>query len=126
MKRKKLCTSPRCDRVRSVLSVGWEEDVPELGRRSGEFDGDEGAVGVELRRADDVGFDFFLGLGILNRKLSAHGDAFRQDNHSAAGADGVRETVERMGFSRNVNDHRHLQQDALGAAALFGGLRTSH
>jgi hypothetical protein len=34
--------------------------------------------------------------------------------------------MQRGRFPRDVNDHRHLQQDALRAAALFSGLRTGN
>ncbi len=109
-----------------VGGVGWKEDVPELRGRGGEFHRHKRTVGVELRWTDDVGFHFFLGLGIFNREFCAHGDAFGQHDHCAAGAYGVRKAVQRVSLSRNVNDDGHLQQDALRATAFFGGLRTGH
>ena len=108
----------------SVRDVGREEDIPELGGRGGELNGDEGAFGTEDWRTNDVSLHFFLGLGIFHGNLRARGQAFRKNDHGAIGADGVREAVHGIGFSRQMNQHRHPEQNTLGAAAFLRGLRT--
>lgn len=102
--------------------VGWKEDVPELREGGGEFDGNQRAFGIELGRTHDVRFDFFLGLGIFDGELGAVGQALGQDDHGAIGADGVGDTVKRVGFARDVHEHGHPEEDTLGATALFIGL----
>lgn len=92
----------------SLGACWWEEDVPELRGGRDEFDGDEGAFGVHLGRTHDVSFDFFLCFGILDGKLGALRQAFRQNDHGATGTDSVRETVQWIGFSRQVNYDGHL------------------
>jgi hypothetical protein len=53
------------------IRVGWEVDVPELRGGSGELNGNEGALGIHLRRADNVGFNALLGFWIFDSELSA-------------------------------------------------------
>ena len=50
----------------------------------------------------------FLRLGIFDDELGALGKAFGQDDHGAAGAYGVGETVQRVSFAGQVNQYRHL------------------
>jgi len=57
----------------SVSSAGGKEDIPELGGRDRELDGDEGAFGVEDRWTDDVSLNLFLGLGIFDGNFCARG-----------------------------------------------------
>jgi len=109
----------------SVVGVGGEADIPELWERRSELNGHEGTLGVHHRRADDVGFHLFLGLGILNGNFGAGGQALGQDDHRPAGADGVRGAVNGIGFAFEVHENGHPKEHTLSAAALFIGLRTN-
>lgn len=64
----KLC---RAAGAECSVGVGWEEDVPELRGGSGELNGNEGALGIHLRRADNMGFDALLGFWVFDSELSA-------------------------------------------------------
>ena len=99
--------------------MGREKNVPECGRRSDKFDRDQRALLIHLRRAHDFGFDFNLRSGIFNRNFGAFADAFLENDHGPAGADGVR--VARHYFAGYVNDHGHAHENALRAAALLRG-----
>jgi len=110
-------------RGESVGGVGWEEDIPELGRGRGEFDGDEGALGVHDGGTDDVSLDPFLGLGIFDGKFCAGGQALGENDHRSAGADSVRGAVDGIGFALDVHEDGHPEKYTLSAAALLIGLR---
>src|SRR5208282_5066145 len=103
----------------------WEKDIPEIGKRGAEFDGDEGALGVHLRGTHDLSFHLILGLGIFEAEFRAGGQAFGKNNHRAAGADRVCVAVDGLGPAGQVNDNAHAQKDALRAPALFIRLGTS-
>ena len=106
--------------------VSWvrgEEDIPELGRGRGEFDGDERALGVHDGWTDDVSLDLFLGLGILDGKFGASGEALGENDHGSAGADGVGGAVNGIGLALDVHEDGHPEKNTLSAAALFIGLR---
>ncbi len=105
--------------------AGGKENIPELRGWGGEFDGDEGAFGVEDRRTNDVSLDLFLGLGIFDRNFCAGGQAFGKNDHGAVGADGVCEAVHGIGFAGQVNQHGHPEEHALRTAAFFSRLRAS-
>jgi len=94
-----------------------------LGRGGQKFDWNERASLAELRGPYHIHLDALLRFGIFERKLRACGEALGKNNHGAAGADRMRESVDRIRLTREVNDDRHAQQDALGAPAfLRGGL----
>lgn len=61
----------RTRRSKHLLRVRREENVPKEWSSGGEFDRDQGAFGVELRRAHDVDFHFSLRLGILDGEFCA-------------------------------------------------------
>jgi hypothetical protein len=102
-----------------LIYVGGEEDVPELGGRSEELDGDEGAFLIELGGAHDVDLDAFLRFGIFENELGARGQALRKNDHGAGGADGVGVADDGFRLAGKVGVHFHPQEDALGAAAFF-------
>jgi len=116
-----LCARDDARSSDASVDVRWKENVPKLGGRREEFDGHEGAFLVELGRADDVDFDLLLGLGIFEDELGALGKALGKNDHGAGGADGVGEAFDGFGFTGNVSEDAHAQQDALGAAAFLGG-----
>ncbi len=60
-----------------------------------------------------------LRFGIFERKLRTRGEALGKNNHGAGGTDRMRESVDRIRLTCNVNDDWHAQQDALGAAAFL-------
>ena len=95
---------------RRILSVGygWEEDIPEIWRGSIELHGDEGTLGVHLRRTHYVNIYPLLGLHILQGKFGSRWQTFGKNNHSAVGADGVCEAVQRIVFAGNVHHDWHL------------------
>src|SRR5712664_1901702 len=103
------------------VAIGGEDDVPEERGGRQELDGKERAFLIQLRGTDDVDLDLLLGLGIFDDEFGALGQAFGKNNHGAGGTDGVRETVDGFRIASDVSDHGHAQQDALGAAAFFGG-----
>jgi hypothetical protein len=103
------------------IYVGWEDNVPEERGGRQELDGNERAFLIHLRRTDDVDLDALLRFWVFDNELGALGQAFGKNDHGAGGADGVREAVDGFRFASEVNDNGHTQQDALGAAALFGG-----
>ncbi len=103
--------------------MGREKDVPERRARCDKFDGDQGSLLIHLRRANDFAFDLSVGGGILYCDFGTFADAFLQNDHSSAGADGMR--VTRQHFAGYVNDHGHAHQDALRASTFLGRGRAS-
>ena len=104
-----------------------EENIPEVGRLREEFDGDKRAFRAELRRPHDVNFHGLLRLGIFEHELGALGQRLRHDDHGAVGADGVRNSVNRLTLAvctPKMQLYGNAQQNSLRAAALFGGQGT--
>src|ERR1700682_3341689 len=115
----------RRSRTREKLASvdgGWEEDVPERRRRSGEFKGHERTLAGRLRGTDDLGGYLNLGLGVLNDHFGAFWQGFGKNHHRAAGTDGVGVALEGL-LAGDVNENGNTQQDALRATALFRGGR---
>src|ERR1700687_2558217 len=112
--------------IGSSVGVGWEDDIPELGRGRQELDGNERALLVHLRRANNIHFHALLRSWIFEGELSALGDAFGKNNHGPAGANGVSKSFDRLGVFGKVGDHGHTQENTLRAAALFGGRLPSY
>ncbi len=107
--------------IGSSVAIGGEDDVPEERGRRQEFDGKEGAFLIQLRGPNNVDFDPLLSLGILEDEFGALGQAFGKNDHSAGGTDGVSEAADGIRIASDVSDNGHAQQNALGAAAFFGG-----
>jgi hypothetical protein len=105
------------------VGVGWEEDVPELRGGSGEFDGNEGALGIHLRGTDNMSLDALLGFWIFDSELGARRQTLGKNDHGTAGAHGVRIALDGISFAREIDKNGHPEKDALSAATLLIGLR---
>lgn len=77
-----------------------------------------------LGRTHDAGFDFGLRLGILDGDFGAFRDAMRNNQHRAAGTDGMRRTLDLIGLAFHLNHDANPEQHPLSAAAFFGRGRT--
>jgi len=55
-----------------------------------------------------VGLNLLLGFRVFKGKFGARGQSFGQNDHGAAGANRVSESVYRIGLSRQVDQNRHL------------------
>jgi len=107
--------------LQAIRRLRRKDDIPELERGRQELDRNKGAFGIELWRANDVRFDVLLRPGVFKDHLASGGEALRKNDHRAVGADGVREARDGSLLPGDVNGNRHMQQNALRAAAFFGG-----
>jgi hypothetical protein len=109
---------------RRSVDSRWKENSPKIWGWRCELDGNQRAFVAHLWRTHDPGFDLALRLGILDSDHGAFADAFRKNQHGAAGTDGMRVAFERVRFAGYLDDNSYPQQRALGAAAFFGRGRT--
>lgn len=71
-----------------------------------------------------MGIDALLRFWIFDGELSARRQTLGKNDHGTASADGVRETLDRIIFARQMDKDGHPEKNALSAATLFIGLRT--
>src|SRR5271169_4434968 len=76
----------------------------------------------------NAGFDLALGFGILDGNHGSFRERLRNNEHGAAGADGMGMTFKSVGFAVDLHNNADPEEDTLGAAALFrcGRTRRDH
>src|SRR5689334_2291376 len=93
---------------KELVQYRREKDVPEIGRRRGEFDGHKRAFRTELRRTGHVSVDLFLGCRIFECNFGALLEGFRENDERAGGTDGVCGSFDRLLLASDRDANRNL------------------
>jgi hypothetical protein len=83
----------------------WKENAPEIWGWRRELHRNQGAFVAHLGRTHDPGFNLALRLGILDGDHGAVAEAFRKNQHGAAGTDGMRVAFVRVRFAGDLHDN---------------------
>ncbi len=84
-----------------------KKDRPEIYGRVGEFDRNQCALRAELGRTRHMRFRFILGGDVFDGDLRSLSQCLGQLNQSTSGADGVRRTLDLLGFAGDSQAHRN-------------------